>query len=408
MASVADKDRTTSFNNLVSLLKSTPESIFDPFTITRTYYKSAGIQIAVDVLVPKTLPASAPQKQPRPVIVRIHGGFLVTGSSLFPGWFSKWILLYAQHHGAVIVSPNYRLLPEVKGVDILDDMREFWRWFDAGGPQSVVSDLMLDLEGYLLVGESAGGYLALQSILSNYTRPRALIALYPMLDLTSDFYTQASAKPIVGVSNFPNELIDTFLSSLETAPCKPPALTEADPPDRLDLALAMVQNGRLLDFLGDEPVLFPIERIVEGTWLPPMLVMHGREDSAVPVAGTGRFVERVRSVDPGCRMRVVVRPGDHGFDALATLEDGWLREGLEFVSAEWLGSIGLNTALVLDLAEKGFGKSIAVIAEYLPKGTLHPPAISGTDANIRRWDRLGHVHLPSQNCFRRWRRAVVS
>ena len=28
--------------------------------------------------------------------------------------------------------------------------------------------------------------------------------------------------------------------------------------------------------------------------------------------------------------------GDHGFDKVAELQDGWLSEGLEFVEREWL------------------------------------------------------------------------
>lgn len=64
-------------------------------------------------------------------------------------------------HGAVIVSPNYRLLPEVKGRDILDDMQAFWAWLRDGGAQRHLhavgrSDVSLDMGRLLLIGESAG------------------------------------------------------------------------------------------------------------------------------------------------------------------------------------------------------------------------------------------------------------
>jgi acetyl esterase/lipase len=312
----------------------------------------------------------------------------VTGSSLFPGWFSNWILLYAVKVGAIIVSPNYRLLPEVRGRDILDDMRAFWAWFHAAGPQRhLVSvgrediKLQTDNEKHLLIGESAGthppiytfpihgsqpcrhrltcavlinlgGYLAIQSLLPGYTRPRALITMYPMLDLKSEYYTGASEKPIVGVPNIPNEVIDRFLSLLESpsANGRPAVITEADPPGRLALALAMVQNGRVLEFLGvsdedgDDPRLFPLERLAQKSsssdarpLFPPTLIMHGSEDTAVPVSGTRKFVEILRNVDPNCDLRVLIRSGDHGFDAGATLETPWLADALEFVSRAWLG-----------------------------------------------------------------------
>lgn len=79
---------------------------------------------------------------------------------MFPAWFGKWILDFAQLHGAVIVSPNYRLLPEARGLDILQDMRAFWTWMDNKGAQNFLDgihgNVILDTERTLLVGESAG------------------------------------------------------------------------------------------------------------------------------------------------------------------------------------------------------------------------------------------------------------
>lgn len=166
--------RDERFQELNALLHSVTPKIFDAFQIYRSYYESDGLPIEVDVIVPK----KNPQRKVRPVLVRIHGGFLVsphtlhrkaslnhdhqiTGSSLFPAWFSKWILDFAELHDAIIISPNYRLLPEVKGVDILRDMQKFWTWIRAGKPQKHLcsigrSDIVLDMSQMLLVGESAG------------------------------------------------------------------------------------------------------------------------------------------------------------------------------------------------------------------------------------------------------------
>lgn len=65
------------------------------------------------------------------------------------------------------------------------------------------------------------------------------------------------------------------------------------------------------------------------------------------------------------------------------------------------GIIGLNVALIL--AERGFGRLITVVAEYFPgdtSSTYTSPwagcnfsAISGTDDNALRWDRIGYSHL---------------
>jgi acetyl esterase/lipase len=174
---VAKQERDAQFKVLIDLLHSVPHDIFNGFDITRAHFKSAGVEIGVDILIPKRKSTTA-----RPVIVRIHGGFLVsaivrvlitqtykaiqiTGSSLFPAWFSKWILDFADEHDAIILSPNYRLLPEVKGKDIIQDMANFWTWVQSGGPGRHLasagrSSVAMNLAQTLLVGESAGKIIA--------------------------------------------------------------------------------------------------------------------------------------------------------------------------------------------------------------------------------------------------------
>jgi acetyl esterase/lipase len=270
---------------------------------------------------------------------------------VFPAWFSKWILDYAELHSAIIVSPDYRLLPEATGADILDDMKAFWSWFHDGGPAQTLSRLgysvPLDTSKVLLLGESAGGYLAVQSVLSGFVRPKAMLLLYPMLDMKADHYTREYAKPIVNVPNFPSSLVDEFLAKLPPVTSRR-AITEADPPSRLDLALASVQTGRFLDFLSTEPRLFVLDRIASGDYaktgpgeaavLPPFLLLHGEDDSAVPVSGTRRFLETLEKADAKIQFRCIIRPGDHGFEYQATIQDDWLRDGLDWVSSEWLAN----------------------------------------------------------------------
>ncbi|KAJ3578370.1 hypothetical protein NPX13_g2190 [Xylaria arbuscula] len=386
MEYTSTEKRNARLQDLVALLLSVPRDNFDPFDIYRSTYDSAGHSIGVDILIPRANPSC----NPRPVLVRIHGGFLVgsspvsklhytrylaytmcclfqvTGSSLFPAWFSKWVLDWAEAQSAIIISPDYRLLPEVKGVDILRDIEAFWKWFHSDGPSRHLAsvgrhDITLNKNQLLLLGESAGktktrpretdwrhilmytigGYLAIQSILSGFARPTALVVLYPMIDMKADHYTKEYSKPIVGVPNFPNKTIDDFLETLSTRT----AISEADPPERLDLALASVQTGRFLELLGDEPELFILDRIRGGKFasksenqpvFPSFFLLHGDQDSAVPAEGSRRFLEILDKVDPAAKYRVAYQPGDHGFDAQATLEDEWLREGLDWVLSQWL------------------------------------------------------------------------
>jgi alpha/beta hydrolase fold len=88
----------------------------------------------------------------------------VTGSSSFVGFLCAWITEYAHPKSAVIVMPNYRLLPEARGRDILDDMNDFWAWVTGGKLQAVVNSLEeskgveIDLERIWAHGESVGMY----------------------------------------------------------------------------------------------------------------------------------------------------------------------------------------------------------------------------------------------------------
>lgn len=141
--------------------------------------------------------------------------------------------------------------------------------------------------------------------------------------------------------NFPETVVDEFLSTNSGKT----AITEADPPARLEFALAAVQTGRYQQMLGNSPELYPLEVIREmglppslsgsGSAFPPTFILHGQQDSAVPVSGTEKFVTLLKENDPTAQLHVAIRPGDHGFDAFATIEEPWLKKGLDFIANAW-------------------------------------------------------------------------
>ena len=150
-----------------------------------------------------------------------------------------------------------------------------------------------------------------------------------------------------GTKNRPISVIEDHLEGLRTClPSQHHVITEANPPDRLELSFAIVQHGRYLEFLGqDNQKLFPIERILDdvdanangkGKDLPPLFVIHGKDDSVVPCQGTTLFVETLARTRPLARYRLELQPGEHGFDADASIHTtDWLKGGLDFISSFW-------------------------------------------------------------------------
>src|SRR6187431_3372559 len=89
-------------------------------------------------------------------------------------------------------------MPEANGSDILDDVKDLWDWVHTTLPslvQSKWSNLIVDLDKIAAWGESAGGYLALQSaLLFPGAKIKAVISQYCCLhpDVMKDHYSMSS------------------------------------------------------------------------------------------------------------------------------------------------------------------------------------------------------------------------
>lgn len=261
----------------------------------------------------------------------------MTGASLLPLFFTNWILDLALLNGAIILSADFRLIPEATGSDILADISDLWKWVH-GDLQPFLSHTaaaapIIDLAHILVVGDSSGGWLAMQSALTQPTGSiKAVIGLYPQFDMRDPFCTTKFEKSLFGVPMLPTEIVDAHVAAMAPGA----AVTSAYLPSRLDITCSMVQNGRVLEFLGEEKELFLVEMVAMAEHMPAVLIVHGREDSAVPVAGSGRFVEALKKKRPGSAVRLDVRPGGHGFDGDATIEEKWLKEDVDFITGYWL------------------------------------------------------------------------
>lgn len=312
-----------------------PTDRFGAFTVHNIAYKTVNsTPIETTILIPKS---TKPGKHP--LLVRWHGGFLIAGSRLQPHLLHAWMLSFALKHSAIFVLPDYRLIPESTGLDILEDVADFWKWTREVLPgllAGLAPGTEVDLRDVAVIGESSGGYLATQSaLLHPEVGLKAVIAAYPVLDITSPFFTEVYPKTLLGIApgQLPEGLVDQHLA--KTAPGT--VIADATPfPERRMLAIAIIQTGRYLDILGREAKLQAFRNLetFKGD-LPFIFTYHGRQDSAVPVEGTKHWEQWLRKVRTDGKWKVTYEDGEHGLDADATLETRWLREGLEDVEKYW-------------------------------------------------------------------------
>ncbi|KFH41066.1 isoprenylcysteine alpha-carbonyl methylesterase ICMEL2-like protein [Hapsidospora chrysogenum ATCC 11550] len=315
----------------------------DGFDVLQTTYKTVqGHGIRVDILIPKK--PSKPGKHP--VIVRFHGGAWAFGDSLYMDWWPAWTSDLALEHDAVIISPNYRLMPESTTNDILEDLEDFWTWLYSPALGNILAShatpTEIDLERIITAGESAGGHLSLVSALSHRDRIRAALASYPATDIESRKFTvRDSDNPPFG-QNVPEEVVTAGLEAYESGN---PVSSTSDPA-RLGFAVGLIEHGkmgRLFARGNPRDDLYPMKSIEKpGARIPRggLAIVHGKQDSVVPASDTERFVARAREVFKGApggdKIVLAMREGEHGFDTVVRYEEQWIRDTFKDAVETWL------------------------------------------------------------------------
>jgi len=172
----------------------------------------------------------------RPVIIYYHGGGYVTGSLLSARALASDL---AAHLAVRILTVNYRLAPEHPYPAAIEDAQAVYQ---------ALIDLPMDPATIAMVGDSAGGGLALATTMAIRDRrlpvPSCLVLLSPWTDLTArspSFHALADQDVVLK----PNEILDYA---------------------------AYYSNGAPLD----DPYLSPVYGRYDG--IPPMLIHVGSDE----------------------------------------------------------------------------------------------------------------------------------
>ncbi|KAH6856279.1 Alpha/Beta hydrolase protein [Chaetomium sp. MPI-CAGE-AT-0009] len=291
--------------------------------------------IETAIFIPKTVTSSS-EATTAPILVHFHGGGLVTGAAPDLLFLANWVRDFAYSTGAIFISPSYRLAPETPAVEILDDIADFWAWVHAQLPATVHAHfphVSADLGRVAAVGESAGGYLALQSALqlNGAARLRAAIAQYPGIFPDLPPFNPRPERPDPAL----DAVVDDYVKGL-----KPGVLRVSTPwPGFADVTLAAMQNGLMRGLFGEDPegkltLRYALSKAEEVP--PPVWVIQGSEDGLVAKETADELVALLKKERPRAVVKYTLREGDHGFDAVNTLQDEWVAEGVEFIKGYWL------------------------------------------------------------------------
>jgi acetyl esterase/lipase len=141
----------------------------EPQKETHVYKQVGDLKIRADVYR-----FSGPEQ--RPVVVWIHGGALIMGHREGIDRRLKDAFLDS---GYILVSLDYRLAPETRLPEIIQDIEDAFRWVRERGPELFHADP----QRIAVAGGSAGGYLTLVAGQRVRPRPAALLALWGYGDL---------------------------------------------------------------------------------------------------------------------------------------------------------------------------------------------------------------------------------
>lgn len=111
---------------------------------------------------------------PRPAILFLHGGGFVFKGAPYHYDLAKE---YARRTGSVVVVVDYRTAHNNTYGTPLNDCVDAWRWMTTEAQR-----LGIDTARTAIVGDSAGGFLAIRTALASDARPAKLMLVYPVVD----------------------------------------------------------------------------------------------------------------------------------------------------------------------------------------------------------------------------------
>lgn len=239
----------------------------------------------------------------QPLLIYIHGGGLIWGG---PNDLAKEQIKLYNHAGYNVLSIAYRLAPETKLPQIIEDVQDALKWVY----EEATKEIDFDSSKVAVIGSSAGGYLALLTGTFDI-RPKAIVSFYGYGDILGEWYLEPSAH----FNTFPTvkkPLADMLIKNKE--------ISEASIFTRYAIYLYCRQQGVWLHYtndlngssLKDELIGYCPRSLIDENY-PPTMLLHGDQDEDVPYEESQKMKKALDDKDIK-NVFVTIKDGKHSFD----------------------------------------------------------------------------------------------
>ncbi|MDT4943534.1 MAG: hypothetical protein QOH14_267 [Pseudonocardiales bacterium] len=254
----------------------------------RLPYAPGGKRFELDVYHHRDIPSGSP------VLLQVHGGGWMIGNKEQQG---IPLMLQMAARGWVCVAVNYPLSPRARWPEHLVAVKRAIAWI-----HEHVAEFGADPSFIAVTGGSAGGHLAAMTALTSADRSlqpgfehvdtsvQACVPHYGVYDFTDESGTKDSRQRL-------NSLIRPYVMSRDAR--YPEDYRAASPLSRVD-------------------------RVV-----PPFFVIHGKNDTLVPVRDARAFVERLRAVSGNPVAYAEIGGAQHAFDIFPSIRSAHVVRGVE-------------------------------------------------------------------------------
>jgi len=264
---------------------------------TYTYKTVGDLRIRADVY-------RRPGDAVRPAVLWLHGGALIMGNRRGLNAVQAEKYLDA---GYTIISIDYRLAPQAKLPEIIEDLADAYRWVRIDGPKL----FRIDPNRIAVVGHSAGGFLTLMAGFRLTPRPAALVSFYGYGDIAGAWYS----RPDPFYNRQPAVAKEEAYQAVGTR-----VIAEDQGGNRGRFYLYTRQQGLWpLEVAGHDPdkdprafdPVCPVRNVSKD--YPPTLLLHGDKDTDVPFEQSVLMAKELER--HGVRHELITMPGrGHGFD----------------------------------------------------------------------------------------------